>query len=946
MDLDLRSRSITRTLRTRRSWPVNEEINAKDFHQAIGQVSELRQSIGAELRSMKTAMEEVHMTHKAMQLEASSVVRDLKNALQTVHAQQNQLSSAMGEENERMSHIQRQQQQLQSEVQYLDHGQHEVVNKVQQQEAVVSSIEQQQACLEQSISQTMNAQNLLQQQTKVEMEAAYAAFEDIRGRYQTLTQESLKTEKQIDSIDARISSPSGIPMNSPDSVFDYMKRSSLPVDSTAAFQKNSFASVHAPIRKPPKFDIERYVSYKEELELWRDSHSHVTEPMLIAEIALQSEVPLRTILLSFMKRTREQKNNRCFRELYILLDQEFLRDSNERALAKMHRFQQFKRLSSEDIFRFWIRFNKLVSDLDAGGMMLNDELIYLRALQALDLSSSERLSILGAMSHYEGKNMTSHLRTVTQKLLARPLKFEDIHVQYGDSDEQYFEEESSLVAQAKRINRPGYEAAAVKGAQRQMNFPNSNDKGGKKAFSKPYGAFTGCFQCGSKNHFSRDCNLPSTKFSSPFKAKAFSDKGAKPSSSLSSKGKNSKGLFLTNEAEEPTTVLAEEPWTMEEYDEANIDHSILATSESTTMPAELTKEEEAMMAQWWSEEATWLMSPDPITDQTICKELPEALIDSGATSSVAGVQWLSLWSSWKQCDWDKCIIPSMKKFRFGDGASYESLGSLVINARIQTIDSNWVPFVLRFDLVNCRIPLLISRRSLVSMSAIIDFSSSQIQINSAAIQAKVSSSGHLLLTLHPVHPAIVRSSQSNVIFAAEEEICAQQEDSEDMRLSESEILRVHNQLGHASFSALKKLFRLSKRTVSEQTILNALKSCTCRRIDENVQHPILTKYVPDFPGHTLFVDLCFPVNRDRAYPCLLMVDALTRFCSAKVMKTVSQDDTVAVLLENWFQWIGVPKKIVCDAGTNFQGRLWSNLSSIYGITLVYAPTHGQFQMGK
>lgn len=94
------------------------------------------------------------------------------------------------------------------------------------------------------------------------------------------------------------------------------------------------------------------------------------------------------------------------------------------------------------------------------------------------------------------------------------------------------------------------------------------------------------------------------------------------------------------------------------------------------------------------------------------------------------------------------------------------------------------------------------------------------------------------------------------------------------------------------------LFRLSKRTVSDQVIPGALKSCSCRRIDDRIQHPILTKYVPDSPGHTLFADFCYPVNGDRVYPCLLMVDALTRFRSAKVMKSVNKDDTADVLLEN------------------------------------------------
>ena len=46
---------------------------------------------------------------------------------------------------------------------------------------------------------------------------------------------------------------------------------------------------------------------------------------------------------------------------------------------------------------------------------------------------------------------------------------------------------------------------AIKGAQRQMNYPNS-DKSGKKP-----GEGMQCFRCGSKDHLARDCNLPRAK---------------------------------------------------------------------------------------------------------------------------------------------------------------------------------------------------------------------------------------------------------------------------------------------------------------------------------------------------------------------------------------------------------------------------------------------------
>ena len=139
-----------------------------------------------------------------------------------------------------------------------------------------------------------------------------------------------------------------------------------------------------------------------------------------------------------------------------------------------------------------------------------------------------------------------------------------------------------------------------------------------------------------KRPFSRDCNIPFSNCSSPTKDKDFSAKGSK--SSHSRGGGNSKGLFLTNDADESPSVLTEEPWMMEEHTETASGQSILTVSDHAPTSTELTKAQEATMAQWRSEEANWLILPDSEADQTTCKELPEALIDSGATSSVAGAQ--------------------------------------------------------------------------------------------------------------------------------------------------------------------------------------------------------------------------------------------------------------------------------------------------------------------
>ena len=129
-----------------------------------------------------------------------------------------------------------------------------------------------------------------------------------------------------------------------------------------------------------------------------------------------------------------------------------MRDIIERGMVKAHRPHQFKRLHIGRNHLSWIRYDGLVSDLESIGMGSGGEMISIRALQALELSPAELVSIRGDMSHNGDPREVAFLRTVAQAILRKTTKRGEAHLQLGDTDGNYDDQLS--IDQENRVNSP------------------------------------------------------------------------------------------------------------------------------------------------------------------------------------------------------------------------------------------------------------------------------------------------------------------------------------------------------------------------------------------------------------------------------------------------------------------------------------------------------------
>ena len=336
--------SLRRGLVRRNSWPYSPDDLTLSMENIIG-----KRETKEELPKLKEMVTSAQGDHKTMQQQAAAIVRDMKNALQLMNAQQNLLSTTITQEASRVSQMTKDQQDLKSIVE--DHLSHQgaSIERVESQQQVlvqgVEHIDSQRRLLEQEVVDSTIQHNVMTEQLKNQMEADYHAFTSLQSEYAKAQQ--MKTEERnhvpmdqyssmngIPSSTGRRLSADNAPLKTDSFIAPELRASPFSPDTR---QQATTISLYSPIRKPPKFDVDRFSSYKEELDSWKDSHPHVSESTLIAEIALQSEIPLRTIMLQFMRETKTNKEGRCFSKLIEVLNVEFQRDSHERALLKMQK---------------------------------------------------------------------------------------------------------------------------------------------------------------------------------------------------------------------------------------------------------------------------------------------------------------------------------------------------------------------------------------------------------------------------------------------------------------------------------------------------------------------------------------------------------------------------------------------------------------------------------
>ena len=121
-----------------------------------------------------------------------------------------------------------------------------------------------------------------------------------------------------------------------------------------------------------------------------------------------------------------------------------------------------------------------------------------------------------------------------------------------------------------------------------------------------------------------------------------------------------------------------------------------------------------------------------------------ALLDSGCSNTVAGEKWISKYvESLSNNDKRKIKnMPSDESFTFGDGNTHKATRRIQFPCWVGGKSAD-----ITADIVDCKIPLLLSRKAMTKAEMVINFGNHTANINGRSIKLKRTDSGHYALPI-------------------------------------------------------------------------------------------------------------------------------------------------------------------------------------------------------
>ena len=318
-------------------------------------------------------------------------------------------------------------------------------------------------------------------------------------------------------------------------------------------------------------------------------------------------------------------------------------------------------------------------------------------------------------------------------------------------------------------------------------------------------------------------------------------------------------------------------------------------------------------AQWMSNFATHESIETTGNDWRCTHELPVGrgfgMIDSGASASVCGKQWLG---KLVKGQGPITLLKSDKVFRFGDGVKITSIGYYDMQVALLSVSiSERIAVKFRIDVIPGEIPMLIAYKALYDWRCSINFHTNVLSLQDQQLALQKTNTGHIFIKFERLAASLqAETMKKGVDSTAYCNKTVRRMGVVDVsEMNATRINKLHQQLGHASAEAMCRLFKQAGYTGLVTIIQQCVKDCGCEQERTTVQRPIINTHVPTRCGEVIGMDIMYPIDGSgHSRPYLIIADRLSRYTATCRMNSHKPDHAIDLFYKMWLQQLGRPGK--------------------------------------
>ena len=312
-----------------------------------------------------------------------------------------------------------------------------------------------------------------------------------------------------------------------------------------------------------------------------------------------------------------------------------------------------------------------------------------------------------------------------------------------------------------------------------------------------------------------------------------------------------------------------------------------------------------------------------------------AILDSGASATVAGKIWFDTYREGlpEKQQQEIQYMDSHSTFKFGSDQKFPSLFKAKIPARIGKKN-----ITITTDIVDTPVPLLLSKDAMKSAETSINFKEDTVTMFGKKQEVQVTKSGHYAIPLNSSRDVLRRldfkTDTSKITLMTDDE-----EDKHKIAL------KLHAQFGHPTKSKLVKLVERAGRSNDHKLIKEIGKvteECQiCKQFSKPSPKPIVgLPHASEF-NEMVAMDLKF----FDGHIILHLIDHLTRFSAATILKSKQPDEIISGLMRCWLSLFGPPRKFLCDNGGEFANKKFIELAESMNVRVLHTAAESPWSNG-